>query len=82
MTDANLLLGRLLPEFFPHIFGVDENQPLDKQGTIDAFAELAKEVSIRYSNELNFCDVIHCYIPAYTAQKRFKTCICDRLYRY
>lgn len=29
ITDANLLLGRLLPEFFPKIFGSDENQPLD-----------------------------------------------------
>lgn len=46
VTDANLLLGRLLPEFFPRIFGPSEDQPLDKQGTIDAFQELATEVII------------------------------------
>lgn len=30
MTDANLILGRLLPEYFPKIFGPSEDQPLDK----------------------------------------------------
>jgi len=29
VTDANLVLGRLQPEYFPKIFGADENQPLD-----------------------------------------------------
>lgn len=44
VTDANLILGRLLPEFFPHIFGPNEDQSLDMEGTIEAFARLAKEV--------------------------------------
>jgi 5-oxoprolinase (ATP-hydrolysing) len=30
VTDANVVLGRILPEFFPKIFGLDEKQPLDK----------------------------------------------------
>ena len=30
VTDANLVLGRILPEYFPHIFGPDEKMPLDK----------------------------------------------------
>lgn len=29
ITDANLVLGRLLPEFFPKIFGPSEDQSLD-----------------------------------------------------
>lgn len=44
VTDANLCLGRLLPEYFPKIFGPDEKQPLDKQATLDAFSNIAKEV--------------------------------------
>ncbi|TMS37914.1 hypothetical protein L596_004750 [Steinernema carpocapsae] len=36
VTDANLVLGRVLPEYFPHIFGSKEDQPLD--------AEAAKKV--------------------------------------
>ena len=51
VTDANLLLGRLLPEYFPHIFGPNEDQPLDKESTIAAFQELAKEVNI-YGDQL------------------------------
>lgn len=31
-TDANLVLGRILPQFFPHIFGPQENEPLDAEG--------------------------------------------------
>ena len=30
LTDANLVLGRILPEYFPHIFGKNESEPLDK----------------------------------------------------
>lgn len=37
ITDANLLLGRLLPEFFPKIFGPHENEPLDQAATHLAF---------------------------------------------
>lgn len=45
VTDANLALGRLLPEYFPKIFGEDEKQPLDKQATLNAFAVLTDEVT-------------------------------------
>lgn len=29
ITDANLVLGRILPDYFPAIFGESEDQPLD-----------------------------------------------------
>ncbi|KAL9974396.1 hypothetical protein ACROYT_G011420 [Oculina patagonica] len=45
VTDANLVLGRILPEFFPKIFGQSENLPLDKQGTLEAFQKLTKEIN-------------------------------------
>lgn len=44
VTDANLVLGRLLPDYFPKIFGKTEDQPLDKQATIEAFENLTHEV--------------------------------------
>eukprot|EP00111_Clytia_hemisphaerica_P019120 TCONS_00056456-protein len=44
VTDANLALGRILPEFFPHIFGSTQDQPLDKDGSYAAFQNLAKEI--------------------------------------
>ena len=44
VTDANLVLGRLLPEYFPKIFGENEDQPLDSEATRKAFKKLTKEV--------------------------------------
>lgn len=45
ITDANLLLGRLLPEFFPKIFGPKENEPLDIEATRLAFVELTNRIN-------------------------------------
>ncbi|KAI9370457.1 Hydantoinase B/oxoprolinase-domain-containing protein [Aspergillus egyptiacus] len=46
VTDANLFLGRLLPEFFPHIFGPNEDQPLDIEVTTRKFKELTETVNV------------------------------------
>jgi N-methylhydantoinase A/oxoprolinase/acetone carboxylase beta subunit len=46
ITDANLLLGRLMPEYFPKIFGPNENQPLDYDATKLAFEELTTQINI------------------------------------
>ncbi|WVQ79540.1 hypothetical protein IAT38_001639 [Cryptococcus sp. DSM 104549] len=45
VTDANLLLGRLLPEQFPRIFGPNEDQPLDVAATRSAFEALALTIN-------------------------------------
>uniref|UniRef100_A0A183BQF6 5-oxoprolinase n=1 Tax=Globodera pallida TaxID=36090 RepID=A0A183BQF6_GLOPA len=45
VTDANLVLGRILPQFFPHIFGKDECQALDKEASMKAFEELTGEIN-------------------------------------
>lgn len=45
VTDANLFLGRLLPEFFPHIFGENEDQPLDIEVTTRKFKQLTETVN-------------------------------------
>ena len=44
VTDANLVLGRLLPAYFPHIFGETEDQPLDAAASRAAFEQLTNEV--------------------------------------
>ncbi|KAG1678987.1 hypothetical protein FOA52_013050 [Chlamydomonas sp. UWO 241] len=51
ITDANLTLGRVLPDFFPKIFGPHENEPLDVDGAMAAFQALANEVNA-YEAEL------------------------------
>ncbi|KAG7004462.1 5-oxoprolinase [Physcia stellaris] len=45
VTDANLFLGRLLPDFFPKIFGKSEDQGLDKSASQKLFAELAEVIN-------------------------------------
>ena len=49
LTDANLVLGRLQPHYFPRIFGPDENLPLDLEAARAAMAELTEEINRYYS---------------------------------
>ncbi|HUS54056.1 MAG TPA: hydantoinase B/oxoprolinase family protein [Thermohalobaculum sp.] len=44
VTDANVMTGKLRPEFFPAIFGPDANRPLDAEATRIKFAALAADV--------------------------------------
>lgn len=58
VTDANLVMGRILPEYFPRIFGPNENEPLDVAGSKKAFEELTKEINASASaNEYTMEDV-------------------------
>ena len=45
ITDANLVLGRILPKYFPKIFGPGENEPLDKESAFKAFERLTEEIN-------------------------------------
>ncbi len=45
VTDANLFLGRLLPDFFPKIFGKTENQGLDEKASEKLFHDLTEEIN-------------------------------------
>jgi len=44
VTDANVMLGKLDPAYFPAIFGSAGDQALDAEAVRAAFAELAREV--------------------------------------
>jgi 5-oxoprolinase (ATP-hydrolysing) len=41
VTDANVLLGRIQPEFFPRVFGPKGDAPLDRAVVVEKFAALA-----------------------------------------
>lgn len=45
VTDANLFLGRLLPDFFPKIFGKSEDQGLDCDASEGLFRELTDTIN-------------------------------------
>jgi 5-oxoprolinase (ATP-hydrolysing) len=44
VTDANLMLGRVQPDHFPHVFGPGGDQPLDVGVVRAGFAALAREI--------------------------------------
>uniref|UniRef100_A0A8C4HEN8 5-oxoprolinase, ATP-hydrolysing n=1 Tax=Dicentrarchus labrax TaxID=13489 RepID=A0A8C4HEN8_DICLA len=50
VTDANLALGRLLPSFFPKIFGPGENEPLSLEETMKHFRQLTEEINLFLSS--------------------------------
>ncbi|MCJ1405961.1 hypothetical protein MMC19_000026 [Ptychographa xylographoides] len=45
VTDANLFLGRLLPDFFPKIFGKSEDEGLDATVSEKLFQELTNSIN-------------------------------------
>lgn len=45
VTDANLCLGRIVPDYFPKIFGADKKSPLDKEAVNRAFELLAVDIN-------------------------------------
>src|SRR6266478_2018787 len=51
LTDANVMVGKLMPEFFPKIFGAQQNLPLDSDAVREAFAELAGAIGDGRSGE-------------------------------
>jgi 5-oxoprolinase (ATP-hydrolysing) len=44
VTDANVMLGRIQPAYFPHVFGPGGDQPLDAEVVRDRFAALAGQI--------------------------------------
>jgi 5-oxoprolinase (ATP-hydrolysing) len=44
VTDCNVILGRVQPDFFPQVFGADGSLPLDAEIVRQKFTELAADV--------------------------------------
>jgi 5-oxoprolinase (ATP-hydrolysing) len=45
VTDANVMLGRIQPEYFPRVFGPHADQPLDRAVVAQKFSALASEIA-------------------------------------
>ena len=45
VTDANVLVGKVQPDFFPAVFGPEGNQTLDKQAVVERFADLSNQMN-------------------------------------
>ena len=45
ITDCNVMLGKLQPEFFPRVFGPSGDEPIDREIVAARFADLAREIA-------------------------------------
>ncbi|MBW4561303.1 MAG: hydantoinase/oxoprolinase family protein [Mojavia pulchra JT2-VF2] len=45
VTDANVMLGKIHPQYFPPVFGTNGNLPLDKDVVLRRFTRLAKDIA-------------------------------------
>lgn len=45
ITDCNVMLGKLQPQFFPQVFGHNANESLDKEIVISKFEELTEVIN-------------------------------------
>ena len=64
VTDANLVLGRLVPDYFPKIFGKSEKEPLDIEASRSAFEKLAEEInaSISEDKKMGMDEIVYGYV--------------------
>ncbi len=62
VTDANLLLGRIQPDYFPHIFGPGADEPIGLDESREAFEELAGEINAARSEPLSIEEIALAFI--------------------
>lgn len=62
VTDANLFLGRLLPDFFPKIFGKHEDEGLDPEASQKLFEELTEEINSKTDKHMTADEVAYGFI--------------------
>ncbi|KAH6652935.1 hydantoinase B/oxoprolinase [Truncatella angustata] len=62
VTDANLFLGRLLPEFFPKIFGKNEDEGLDPDASKKVIQELADQINNETGKNMSLDEVAYGFL--------------------
>jgi 5-oxoprolinase (ATP-hydrolysing) len=62
VTDANLVLGRLRPEYFPKIFGPNEDLPLDIDTSRKLFEEMTAKINEEVPKKLTLEEVAAGYV--------------------
>jgi len=53
VTDCNVMLGRLNPDFFPKVFGPKGDLPLDRAVVVAKFTALAQDISAKTSKAMS-----------------------------
>ncbi|MCE2985553.1 MAG: hydantoinase B/oxoprolinase family protein [Burkholderiales bacterium] len=50
-TDANVMLGKIQPAYFPNVFGPHADMPLDRDVVVQRFSAMAKEIEAKTGNK-------------------------------
>ena len=50
VTDANVMLGKIHPQYFPRVFGKNANEPLDKEIVVTQFKQLSETINTATGN--------------------------------
>ena len=56
------MLGRLVPDYFPKIFGKSAQEPLDIEASRAGFEVLAKEINTTYDKKLDLDEIVYGYV--------------------
>lgn len=51
VTDINVCLGKIQPDYFPHIFGPNQDKPLDREAALKQFAKIGEAIDDARSPE-------------------------------
>lgn len=51
VTDCNVMLGKIQPQFFPKVFGIEGNLPLDAEIVKEKFSQLAAQIGDKRTPE-------------------------------
>ena len=62
VTDANLFLGRLLPDFFPKIFGENEDEGLDVQASEKLLQRLAEQINKQNGKHMSVDEIAYGFL--------------------
>ncbi|KAI0024177.1 Hydantoinase B/oxoprolinase-domain-containing protein [Xylariomycetidae sp. FL0641] len=62
VTDANLFLGRLLPEFFPKIFGKNEDEGLDYEASKKVIQDLTDQINKETGKNMGLDEVAYGFL--------------------
>jgi 5-oxoprolinase (ATP-hydrolysing) len=52
VTDANVALGKIIPDYFPHVFGPDANEPLNADAARQGFVKQSESIGGRTPEEI------------------------------
>ncbi|CAH0022159.1 unnamed protein product [Clonostachys rhizophaga] len=74
VTDANLMLSQLLPQYFPSIFGPNEDQPLDDGIMRQKFTELADTINRETGRSMSPMEVANGFIDVANEAMGRPTC--------